>query len=119
LFLLLPLLALLACSDADTSSSEGDVYKELAVQFCQCATPSVELNRKMKKLLEDDQRDQFVQMSSKAQETFQQTIRCFQQNTIQVDPSSIDVQELEKSLRVHCKEIPSRMMQDFLLKLEK
>ncbi|MEM9921505.1 MAG: hypothetical protein AAF990_25610 [Bacteroidota bacterium] len=111
------LLMLLCCTACgDSSGSQENKPEDLALKICDCAKASIDLNNQMADLLRQNEKDAFIQMSSKASQTFKESVRCVEQK-MESQEAGVDKMQLKIKLKQNCLGMPDRLIEDILLKI--
>ncbi|MEM9821543.1 MAG: hypothetical protein AAF985_10745 [Bacteroidota bacterium] len=115
--LLFPFLFFQCENDGSTPKEKRIDYAHLAKAYCDCSQKSIELNVKMKGLLENGENDAFQAMVNEVSEAYTASLACCQATKTAHTSKEIDKKKLGNLLKKDCAEMPDRLVLEVLTKI--
>ena len=106
------------CTNQPSSNNQAKIdYEHLAQAYCECSKTSIELNARMKALLESGDNETFEGLVPKVSEAFNQSMTCCQEAKTKHTTQELDKQKLGGLLKKSCSEMPPRLVLEVLKKI--
>lgn len=111
----------IACGEASDSNRENETtekvpeaevdYKSLARIICDCAQPSIELNKQMAKLQEQGKREEFIAKAEQVAETYRDVTNCVLKERATLTSAALNQDDTYSAVLNSCPSIPERLAQ--------
>ena len=112
-FFLIVIFLIIGCSN----TSQKVDYTYLSTEYCRCTQRTIELNQQMRQLFEANKNEEIGQLVVEVDKAFKTSLACCTQAKNGLTKSTLDKEKLEKALRKECIEMPIRLMEDLLAKI--
>jgi len=93
-------------------------YQYLSNAYCDCAQKSIELNNKMKAMMDRGENEGFEAMVPEVSQAFKQSVNCCQKTKTTHSDDLLDNQKLGRLLKKDCPEMPPRLVLELLKKIK-
>lgn len=93
-------------------------YQYLSNAYCDCAKKSIELNIKMKAMMDRGENEGFEAMVPEVSQAFKQSVNCCQKAKTTHSSDPLDNQKLGRLLKTDCPEMPPRLVLELLKKIK-
>ena len=112
------LLGLWAC-DGPREKPGGQAAGEKALsgaaeKCCECLQPSIEMNARMRELIQSDRKEEVIQLSEQAGEQARESFNCCLSVWVRVGLDSLSPDPARQLLQQACPQIPPLMLEDLL-----
>lgn len=112
------LLGLLACDGSQEKpldqTGKPNALARAAEKCCECLQPSIEMNVRMRELIQSDRKEEVIQLSEKAGEQARQSFNCCLSVWVRSGLDSLAPLPARQALQEYCPQIPPLMLQDLL-----
>lgn len=105
-----------ACSDPAANSNKID-YSFLSGEYCKCTEHSMELNRKMENLFNNNKNEEIEGLIPEVGRQFKVSIDCSQKAKDGHTKKKLNKNRMEDSLKKVCPEMPQRLVTDLIDKI--
>ena len=107
----------LSCANSNSNNIAKIDYHVLSMEYCKCAQESIEVNRQMQVLFERNKNEEIERLIPQVSRAFKQSIDCSQQAKNVLSRKALDKQQLEDALKIDCPEMPERLVNNLLEKV--
>ena len=93
-------------------------YKVLAEAYCNCAAPTIAINKQLEKLMNEKKDKAFEALLPDAERAFKEAMRCCRKAKFGQSPRKVNKKKLLKPLKKKCPDLPKQLILKMVMEIE-